>query len=73
MRSPSPPPPRLRPTPFPAGTERILELTPTGIHCRCPVILGSKRDVDAVVACLAEGAAADAAAAAEASAAAAEA
>ena len=29
--------------------QRMLDLVPTNIHERCPVILGSKRDVDMVL------------------------
>lgn len=32
------------------GRERILELKPTGIHERVPVILGSKNEVDRIAA-----------------------
>jgi fructose-1,6-bisphosphatase I len=35
------------------GSERILDLDPANIHCRCPVILGSPRDVDDIIARLA--------------------
>lgn len=28
------------------GTERILDIQPTGIHQRCPIFLGSKDDVN---------------------------
>jgi fructose-1,6-bisphosphatase I len=31
------------------GRERIMELTPTGLHQRVPVILGSKNEVDRLV------------------------
>lgn len=31
-----------------AGTQRILDIPPTGIHDRCPVYLGSKLEVDRV-------------------------
>ncbi len=31
------------------GTGRILDVTPTGIHQRLPVILGSKEDVEDAV------------------------
>ncbi len=31
------------------GRERIMELTPTGLHQRVPVIMGSKNEVDRVV------------------------
>jgi fructose-1,6-bisphosphatase I len=32
------------------GRQRILEVTPTGLHQRVPVILGSKNEVDRVLA-----------------------
>jgi fructose-1,6-bisphosphatase I len=32
------------------GRERILEIKPTGIHQRVPVILGSKNEVERVLA-----------------------
>ncbi len=31
------------------GTERIMELQPTGLHQRCPVIMGSKNEVERVL------------------------
>jgi fructose-1,6-bisphosphatase I len=31
------------------GRERIMELQPTGLHQRVPVILGSKKEVERVV------------------------
>ena len=37
------------------GTERTLDLQPTELHQRCPVILGSKNEVDRVVAYHLEG------------------
>eukprot|EP00158_Paraphelidium_tribonemae_P002599 Partr_v1_DN25505_c0_g1_i1_m20624 putative Fructose-1,6-bisphosphatase len=30
------------------GTERVLSLQPTGIHCRRPVFLGNTKEVDAI-------------------------
>ena len=30
------------------GTQRILDIVPTGIHQRSPIFLGSKRDVDKI-------------------------
>jgi len=35
---------------FNGKVQRMLDLVPTNIHERCPVILGCKRDVDAVLA-----------------------
>ena len=32
------------------GTERIMEIEPTSLHQRCPVILGSKHEVERVIA-----------------------
>ena len=32
------------------GRERIMDIKPTGLHQRTPVILGSKNEVDLVVA-----------------------
>lgn len=32
------------------GTQRIMELQPTGLHQRCPVIMGSKNEVERVIA-----------------------
>jgi fructose-1,6-bisphosphatase I len=32
------------------GRERILDIQPTGLHQRVPVILGSKNEVEVVVA-----------------------
>jgi fructose-1,6-bisphosphatase I len=29
---------------------RLLDLVPTGIHDKCPVLIGSTRDVDRVIA-----------------------
>jgi fructose-1,6-bisphosphatase I len=37
------------------GRERILDVTPTALHQRVPVILGSKNEVERVVAYHAEG------------------
>ena len=34
---------------FNGSVQRMLDLVPTNIHERCPVILGSKRDVDMVL------------------------
>ena len=34
---------------FNGSVQRMLDLVPTNIHERCPVILGSKRDVDLVL------------------------
>ena len=31
------------------GTQRIMELQPTGLHQRCPVIMGSKNEVECVI------------------------
>lgn len=31
------------------GTQRIMELQPTGLHQRCPVIMGSKNEVERIV------------------------
>ncbi|HAS51910.1 MAG TPA: class 1 fructose-bisphosphatase [Gammaproteobacteria bacterium] len=31
------------------GTQRIMELQPTGLHQRCPVIMGSKNEVERVI------------------------
>jgi fructose-1,6-bisphosphatase I len=31
------------------GRERILDVTPSALHQRCPVILGSRAEVDRVV------------------------
>ena len=31
------------------GTERIMEIQPADLHQRCPVILGSKSEVERVV------------------------
>jgi fructose-1,6-bisphosphatase I len=31
------------------GRQRMLEVTPTGLHQRVPVFLGSKREVEAAV------------------------
>ena len=31
------------------GTQRIMELQPTSLHQRCPVILGSKNEVERIV------------------------
>ncbi len=31
------------------GTQRIMELQPTGLHQRCPVILGSRNEVERIV------------------------
>ena len=33
------------------GRERIMEIKPTGLHMRVPVILGSKNEVERVVSC----------------------
>jgi fructose-1,6-bisphosphatase I len=33
------------------GTERIMELQPTHLHQRCPVIMGSKNEVERIIAC----------------------
>jgi len=32
------------------GTKRIMELAPTDLHQRCPVILGSKNKVERIIA-----------------------
>ena len=32
------------------GTKRIMELAPTDLHQRCPVILGSKNEVERIIA-----------------------
>jgi len=32
------------------GTQRILDVVPTSIHGRCPVFLGSKQDVEDLMA-----------------------
>lgn len=31
------------------GTQRIMELQPTGLHQRCPVIMGSKNEVERII------------------------
>ncbi len=31
------------------GTQRIMELQPTNLHQRCPVIMGSKNEVERVI------------------------
>mmetsp|Transcript_20176 Transcript_20176/g.30935 ORF Transcript_20176/g.30935 Transcript_20176/m.30935 type:complete len:350 (-) Transcript_20176:78-1127(-) len=33
---------------FQSKIQRILDLVPTSIHCRCPIVMGSKRDVQVV-------------------------
>ena len=62
-RPPPPPvfaPPRVRPTlactkraalstPWQGAIHRMLDLVPTDIHERCPVILGCPRDVNKVL------------------------
>jgi fructose-1,6-bisphosphatase I len=35
---------------FKGGLHRILDLKPTSIHEKCPVIIGCNRDVDRVLA-----------------------
>ncbi|HET9274696.1 MAG TPA: class 1 fructose-bisphosphatase, partial [Gemmatimonadales bacterium] len=37
------------------GTRRILDLKPTRLHQRTPLVIGSKRDVEYVAEVLAEG------------------
>ena len=32
------------------GTQRIMELQPTNLHQRCPVIMGSKNEVERIIA-----------------------
>jgi fructose-1,6-bisphosphatase I len=32
------------------GTQRIMDLQPTGLHQRCPVIMGSRNEVERIVA-----------------------
>lgn len=32
------------------GTQPILDVVPTGIHCRVPCFIGSKEDVEDVIA-----------------------
>jgi fructose-1,6-bisphosphatase I len=39
---------------FKGSIQRILDLTPSGIHDKCPVILGCERDVNRVLACYAQ-------------------
>ncbi len=34
---------------FKGGLHRILDLKATGVHEKCPVIIGCKRDVDRVL------------------------
>ena len=31
------------------GTQRIMELQPTGLHQRCPVIMGSRNEVERII------------------------
>src|SRR3546814_7671125 len=38
---------------FQGSIQRILDLTPSGIHDKCPVIVGCERDVNRVLACYA--------------------
>ena len=33
------------------GTQRVLEIKPDYIHQRCPIFLGSKDDVEDLIAC----------------------
>lgn len=33
---------------FEGKIQRVIELTPDGIHCKCPIIMGGKRDVQIV-------------------------
>jgi fructose-1,6-bisphosphatase I len=35
--------------PFRGGITNVLDLVPKGIHDKCPVIIGCKRDVDRVI------------------------
>ena len=35
--------------PFRGEIKRILDLTPTGIHDKCPVVIGCSRDVQRVL------------------------
>ena len=36
---------------FQGEIQRILDLQPTSIHDRCPIVMGCRRDVDQVLAC----------------------
>lgn len=42
---------------FKGKVHRMMDLEPTGIHERCPVILGAQRDVQVVLDCYAKAAA----------------